>query len=565
MLVMSERKQTGLTPEATGLRQRAEALLKKKGSKTVAELSEADYLTRIHELELHQIELEMQAAELLAANMKASAVAAKYAQLYEVAPSGYFSLSHMGDIIELNLTGANMLGKERRRLINNHFALFISDDTRPIFHHFFENIVNLKVEQTCQVSLLRKGKLQMHVQLTGIVSENEEGCLLTAVDITERFLTNIELAFQSKEKGKRADEKRRLALILTGANAGTWEWNIQTGGTIFNERWANMIGYTLEELSPVSIETWKKYTHPDDLKRSDELLEKHSKEDLEYYECEVRMKHKNGDWVWVIDRGRINKWDADQKPLLMSGTHQDITERKAAEDTIKKYSEALENSNTELENFAHVASHDLQEPLRMVISFLNMLEKKLEGKLDESEKQYFHFATDGAARMKILISDLLKYASFGNTKEGFVSIDLNESMKYIDLILREKIYESRAVVNIQRLPKIVAHKTFINELFVNLISNALKYHGEKDPVIDIGYHEEKDAYRFYVKDNGIGISAEHFEKIFGLYQRLHERSAYSGTGIGLALCKKVVDIHHGKIWVESEPGKGSCFYFTIPK
>ena len=361
------------------------------------------------------------------------------------------------------------------------------------------------------------------------------------------------------------DEKSRLALILIGTNAGTWEWNIKTGETIFNERWANMIGYTLEEISPVSIKTWEKFTHPDDLKRSGEILERYFKGEIDYYECEARMKHKNGNWLWVLDRGKVNEWDVEGMPIQMSGTHQDITERKVVEEKVKKYAAELESSNTELENFAYVASHDLQEPLRMVSSFLGLLEKKLEGQLDETGKQYINFVTDGAERMKILINDLLKYARLSTNKDEFCAIDLDDMMTYIVLLQNEPIVKNKATLNIKPLPEITGNKALINELFMNLINNALKYRGEKDPEIEVGYTEEKELFRFYVQDNGIGIKPEDFDKIFILFQRLHAKSQYSGTGIGLALCKKIVDIHKGKIGVESVVGKGSTFYFTIPK
>jgi PAS domain S-box-containing protein len=171
-----------------------------------------------------------------------------------------------------------------------------------------------------------------------LLNSNKTEYINNFYDITERKQAELSLK----------NEKRRLAVILIGTGAGTWEWNIQTGATIFNEQWANIIGYTIEELTPVSIHTWEKYTHPDDLKHSEEILEKHFKGEQDYYECEARMKHKNGDWIWVLDRGRINEWDVDGKPLVMSGTHLDITEKKIAENTLyeseEKYRNLVENS-----------------------------------------------------------------------------------------------------------------------------------------------------------------------------------------------------------------------------
>ena len=244
---------------------------------------------------------------------------------------------------------------------------------------------------------------------------------------------------------------------------------------------------------------------------------------------------------------------------------EDISARKHAEEIQKMQAAQLKSSNAELENFAYVASHDLQEPLRMVSSFVGLLQKKLEGTLDDSSKQYMHFAIDGTDRMKILINDLLDYSRVGTNKEAFATVNLNDVMEYTLHVLKEKIDNNRALINIKPLPEITANKTLIAQLLINLVSNALKYRGEKDPEIEVGYTEEKELFTFYVKDNGIGIDPKYFDKIFVIFQRLHGKGEYSGTGIGLSTCKKIVETHHGKIWVTSEVGKGSTFYFTIPK
>jgi len=247
------------------------------------------------------------------------------------------------------------------------------------------------------------------------------------------------------------------------------------------------------------------------------------------------------------------------------GVTRDVTERKKAEEKIKEYTEELKTSNTELERFAYVASHDLQEPLRMVSSFLTLLEKRIDSQLDDTSKQYINFAVDGAGRMKTLIQDLLLYSRIGANKEEFAPIDINEIMQYTIKVLDENIVKMGAQIIVKPLPVIVANKTLISQLFVNLVSNALKYHGDQKPEIEIGCNEETGKWIFYIKDNGIGIDIKFFDKIFIIFQRLHNKGEYSGTGIGLAICKKIVETHKGEIWVESETGKGSIFYFSIPK
>ncbi len=250
----------------------------------------------------------------------------------------------------------------------------------------------------------------------------------------------------------------------------------------------------------------------------------------------------------------------------------DISQRKHSELLLKQLNESLERraaelfaSNTELERFAYIASHDLQEPLRMVSSFMGLLEEGLDGQLDAANKQYLHFAVDGAERMKKLIQDLLLYSRVGANKEEFVPTDLNEVMAYTTRVLEEDITKNGAILTVNPMPVIKANKSLITQLFVNLVNNALKYHAGKKPEIKVGYTEEQGNYIFYVKDNGIGIDPKFFDKIFIIFQRLHSKTEYSGTGIGLAICKKIVDTHKGKIWVASEKGKGSTFYFSIPK
>ncbi len=233
--------------------------------------------------------------------------------------------------------------------------------------------------------------------------------------------------------------------------------------------------------------------------------------------------------------------------------------------SLQKNTAELTASNTELERFAYVASHDLQEPLRMVSSFLNLLEEEFAEDLNETAREYIHFAVDGARRMKILVNDLLQYSRVGANKEEFTATDLNETMDYVTRVLDEDIKKNQAVITVKILPVITANKTLISQLFMNLVSNALKYHSDKEPEIEIGYNEEQDKYILYVKDNGIGINPRFFDKIFIIFQRLHNKEEYSGTGIGLAICKKIAEAHKGKIWVESGVGKGSTFYFSIPK
>ena len=277
---------------------------------------------------------------------------------------------------------------------------------------------------------------------------------------------------------------------------------------------------------------------------------------------------KNGEIIFVEVTAHPIEYDHRRARMVVVN---DVTERRRSEQLLQQLNEALKKraaelalSNAELERFAYIASHDLQEPLRMVSSFLQLLQKRYQGQLDEKAGQYIHYAVDGAERMKALILDLLEYSRVGTGKENWGPVDTAEVMEAVGNIFREKIIAARARVEISLLPVVRGDKVQMTQLFQNLVGNALKYHGEEPPVLRIRATEEPGCWLFAVEDNGIGIDPQFFGKIFIIFQRLHNKSDYSGTGIGLAICKKIVERHGGRIWVESAPEKGSTFYFTIP-
>jgi len=284
-------------------------------------------------------------------------------------------------------------------------------------------------------------------------------------------------------------------------------------------------------------------------------------------DSENRYVRKDG---VVISLATTAVWSPENKTffsILKDATEKKMTAQQLTElnENLKKRAAELQASNIELERFAYVASHDLQEPLRMVSSFLQLLEKKLEGNLDDTGKKYIHFAIDGAERMKKLIQDLLQYSRIGTSKELAVNVDCNEVLKSVENIFLLTLRESGGKLMIHPLPVIKAEKGQIHQLFQNLIGNAIKYSSPRPPLIEVGYEDQELHWQFFVKDHGIGINPKFFDKIFIIFQRLHNKSEFSGTGIGLAICKKIVERHGGNIWVESEPGDGSTFFVRLPK
>ncbi len=250
---------------------------------------------------------------------------------------------------------------------------------------------------------------------------------------------------------------------------------------------------------------------------------------------------------------------------LIGGLERKVTELKQAEQELKKLTEELQRSNQELEQFAYVASHDLQEPLRMVASYTKLLEKRYKEQLDEKADTYIHYAVDGATRMQDLINDLLAYSRVNTRTEQARSVESQEILNNVLTNLKVTIQESGALVTHDELPEVSVDAAQFARVFQNLIGNAIKFRGETPPRIHVSAQSTGDEWLFSVQDNGIGIDPKHQERIFTIFQRLYARNEYPGTGIGLAICKRIINRHGGKIRVESEPGKGAVFYFTLAK
>jgi light-regulated signal transduction histidine kinase (bacteriophytochrome) len=242
----------------------------------------------------------------------------------------------------------------------------------------------------------------------------------------------------------------------------------------------------------------------------------------------------------------------------------ELGERRRAEEKLALQAKELARSNAELEQFAYVASHDLQEPLRLIASYTHLLEKHYKGKLDAEADEFIRYTVESTARMQRLIRDLLAYSRVSMHGKAFDKTDLNEALKQALFNLHIAIDENHAVITQDDLPVLNVDAIQMAQLFQNLIGNAIKFHGQEPPCIHISANQAGGVWTIGVRDNGIGIDPRFYERIFILFQRLHDRSEYSGTGIGLAICKRIIERHQGKIWVDSEPGKGTTFYFTLP-
>jgi PAS domain S-box-containing protein len=392
-----------------------------------------------------------------------------------------------------------------------------------------------------------KGWLELSIQPV------PEGLFILSMDISER--KKIE-----EEKNNLLDTVQKSVNEIITFSKDDLRIKYVNNGALKN------LGYTLDEITQLTALDIKPDFTEESFRKLLKSLENEEQEKIVFI---TTHKRKDGTTYPAESHLQLIRQN-DQETYLVIAL--DVSERMQSEAIRKQLNQNLEKraaelqaSNSELQRFAYVASHDLQEPLRMVSSFLQLLQKNLDGQLDEKSKSYIYYAVDGAERMKKLIHDLLEYSRVGSMELKMANVDCNEIMKVVESFYSLTLKETNARLKVDRLPVIQGVKPQILQLFQNLVGNAMKYHSDRPLEIEIGYEEEEQDFKFHIKDNGIGIDPKYFDKIFVVFQRLHNKSEYSGTGIGLSICKKIINYHGGRIWVESQPGEGATFYFTIPK
>ena len=396
---------------------------------------------------------------------------------------------------------------------------------------------------------------------------NDKGDVLRVLgintDITERKTADKkirELIEQLQQANKEYTQSEERFQDLAD-NIPNLAWMADASGWIFwyNKQWYEYTGTTLEEMQGWG---WQKVHHPDYV---DSVTEEWSTKLLkgEPYDNIFPLKGKDGDYRWFLTRiipirdeyGKVQRW---------FGTNTDVTERKVIEENLENTMDELKQSNKELEQFAYITSHDLREPLRMITSFLQLLEKRYKDQLDQDASEFIGFAVNGAKRLDAMTNDLLKYSKITNEKREIIPVNFEHVLEHALTNLKIQIEENNAIITHDPLPTIKGDEQLKIQLFQNIIANAIKYKSQETPKIHISATKENKQYLFGIKDNGIGMPPEHLERIFTIFKRLHTHEEYEGTGIGLAIAQKIVNQQGGQIWAESELGKGTTFYFTIP-
>ncbi|WP_291136207.1 PAS domain S-box protein [Flavobacterium sp. UBA7663] len=415
-----------------------------------------------------------------------------------------------------------------------------------------------------ELSAIKRNGDEFPIELTVIPINQGEDLFFCAFirDITER----------KKSEARILQANERFEIVTQATNDAIWDWNIKEKIFFRSQNIKKFFG----EDTPSNLnenQFWNNKFHPDDVEKTKKSLSNALENPLvNRWEAEYRIFNESEKIVYVIDRGIIIR-DNKGKATRMIGAMTNITEQKnheaqlvALNESLQSYAKELERSNEELEQFAFITSHDLQEPLRMISSFMDQLKRKYEDKLDDKALQYIDFATNGSKRMKQIILDLLDYSRAGRPTDLIEMVDVNEIISDFKLLRGKIISEKSATISHEKIPNILTYKTGITQVFHSLLDNAIKYSKKEEaPNIIISCKEEENKWVFTVKDNGIGIDSKFYNKIFVIFQRLHNREEYEGTGIGLSIVKRHIDYLGGKIWVESEINIGSTFYFEIPK
>ncbi len=389
---------------------------------------------------------------------------------------------------------------------------------------------------------------------------------VAVIEITEQKHTHEKLKKNQvklrKAKLDLEQSKKKLMIALESGKIGLWEWDVAKNTTTWDSKMEEMFG-----LDPGTFDgkhsTFENLVHEDDLPQIRISMRKALTEASDM-ELVYRTKERAGKSNYIMSKAIIIK-DSLKNPVNVIGVCFDVTRiQEGAEKHIVKLNEELLRSNNDLRQFAYVASHDLQEPLRMVSSFMQLLRNRYSDKLDQDAREYIEFAVDGAKRMYELLNALLAYSRVHTREHEFTKTDMKEVVERVKNNLGLIISESDAEISCDVLPVVLADDNQMIQVMQNLVENGIKFNTGKPRISITSEMNDSSEYLIKVSDNGIGIDSQYHERIFRIFQRLHQSADYKGTGIGLAICKRIIERHGGRIWVESTPGKGSTFFFTIP-
>ncbi len=424
----------------------------------------------------------------------------------------------------------------------------------------------LETWQAILEQAIRENKAFVPFELKVCCKNGSQKTILASATIVSEKADNLHLVVlyditvQKQTEQNLIEGQFRWKFAIEGSSDGLWDWCIPDNTVFFSPRWKEMLGFSDDEIKNV-VDEWEKRIHPDDKSHVIKTVETYLEGRTPIYTLEHRVRCKDGNYKWILARGMVVSSDENGKPLRMIGTHTDITERKDLENELKR-------SNADLEQFAYAISHDMRQPLRMVTSYLSLIEKALQSQLDDDTHQFLTFAVDGAKRMDAMILSLLDYSRVGKSTEAFSIISTRAALDEALLFLKPELESCNGNVDVSGdWINLVANHDELTRLFQNLIGNGLKYHKEgESPHLEVSALVTANIFRVEVRDNGIGIAPNQLDRLFKVFSRLQARTRFEGTGVGLALCRKIVEHHGGKIGVKSEgEGLGCSFWFELPQ
>jgi len=480
---------------------------------------------------------------------------ARFETIFKNSSLGIMLLDFDGNFVDANISILDRLGYSQNEIKKMNILDIIYEEERDVALEHWKLLISGTVNKIyIEKRFIKKDNKTTWVRVTLNIMKISafENIVFGLVEDLDSQKKSEKALIESEEKFRAVYESSSMGILIS-----------KNPGVIYdlNPAFAEMMGYSEQELKGKNL---LDITHASDYQKTKKWMEKIFTREIQTYITEKKYVRKDGTSFWA--KAVVSTMNDITNEIVTVAIIENIEKKKKTEDALEQKNKELTQINQELEHFAYVASHDLQEPLRTITSFIQILDKRYIHKLDEDAQQFMGFVVEGAKRMQTLIHDLLEYSRINRFNTGYEKIDLNEIFNTINRVLKDKIESHDALVLSENLPTVYGNRLQLTQVFQNLVDNAIKFKAKKrKPEIIISVNDLGDKWELIFKDNGIGISQEYFQRIFVIFQRLHTHDEYTGTGIGLAICKKIIERHGGEIWVDSKPGKGTAFHLSIAK
>lgn len=580
------KKDKNTTSGTASLRRLAEERLQKESAQ-IPLMAPEDTRRLLHELQVHQTELEIQNEELRQARGEVEAGLAKYADLYDFSPVGYLTLDRSTAILQVNLSGASLLGFERSRLLKRRFDLFVAEESRPSFNKFLQQVFASEGKQICEISLV-SGEKPLYVRIEAVAAVSGTECRAVVSDITEnkwiQDLARIRMNLMEYASEHTLEELLRETLDQAGSlvespigfyhfiSADEKYITLQTWSTAALKEFCTASGqglhYPVEEggVWGDCIRLRQPVIHNDyaSLPNKKGLPEGHAQIIRELLAPIMR----GGKIVAILGVGN-KPVDYTQKDIEIVSFLADVAwtaaQHKQAEEALVRHSEMLEFANKELESFSYSISHDLRAPLRAIDGYARMILKKMGNNFDEDTKHKFNQIRRGSELMDTLITDILTLSRLGRKELEKVDLDMQTLMQNEWEKIQSVSEDRELVLAMDGIPPAQGDLALMQQVIMNLLSNAVKFTKNVKPsLIEVGGYAGHNENVYYIKDSGAGFDMRYREKLFGVFQRLHSMEEFEGTGIGLAIVQRIISRHGGRVWAEGKVDQGATFYFSLP-